>query len=211
MQIKLAIADDHPMIVDGLKSILSEYGHITFCGAYTNGEALIAGLANETPDVLLLDIQMPGKSGDELLPLLLKCHPDLKVLTLTNFDSVLYVSNMLQRGAKGYLLKTADKSVLIQAIETVFHNVEFVDRSLQDKLQRAKRNTGRVASKMSLTGREKEILQYIVYGNTNPEIAEQIQLSVHTVENYRDSILLKLDVKNTAALVRKALQLGLVE
>jgi DNA-binding NarL/FixJ family response regulator len=212
MKIKIAIADDHPMIIKGLQNMLSAYPDIALTGTYPDGDALWKGLAEQVPDILLLDIQMPGKTGDQLTPSILKQYPELKIIILTNFDSALYVSNVLRHGVKGYLLKSTEEKVLIHAIETVYNGGEYVEPSMESKLRELSAVRKRTASlKSTLTPREKEILRMIVNGDTSPEIAERLFLSLHTVENYRISILIKLDVKNTAALVKKALQLGLVE
>jgi len=208
--IRIAIADDHPMMIQGLAHVLLRYPHIRLAGTFLNGTELLAGLEEGTPDVLLLDIQLPGKTGDELAPLILKKYPELKILTLTNFDSTLYANNMMKHGVHGYLLKTADEKVLIKAIETVFHGDIFIEESMRSRMQQIDHKIRKaVSSKSSLTPREKEILQLLVNGDTCPEIAEKLYLSTGTVENYRVSILLKLDAKNTAALVSKALKLGL--
>jgi len=162
--------------------------------------------------VLLLDIQLPGKTGDELAPIILRKYPGIRILTLTNFDSTLHVSNMLRQGVHGYLLKNAEEDVLIRAIETVYRGESFLEESMKDRLHRLDiRITRTVSTKSTLTPREKEILQLIVTGDTSQEIAEKLFLSLHTVENYRTSIMLKLDVKNVAALIRKALRTGLAD
>lgn len=208
-KIRIAIADDHPMIIDGLKNILTENNQYVLIGAYFNGEDLLKGLKKEVPDILFLDIQMPGKGGDEIMPLIMKDHPKIKVIVLTNFDSFIYLNTMISRGASGYLIKTTDKYILFKAIEAVLNGKIFIEDNLRKRMESTPaRHNSRGTSKLSLSSREKEILQLIVNGNTNQEIASTIHLSIHTVENYRDSILLKMDVKNTAALVKKALQLG---
>ncbi len=211
--IHIAIADDHPMIIGGLENILSRYPHIVLTGTYNNGTSLLEGLREDgAPDVLLLDIQLPDITGDELTPLILKKHPGVRIIILTNFDSALYVNNMLRRGVHGYLLKTSEKEVLIKAIETVYGGGSYLEPQLHDKMQQLEeREQKAVSSKSTLTNREKEILQYIVNGDTCPEIAEKLFLSVSTVENYRVRIMVKLEVRNTAALVKKALTLGLAE
>lgn len=136
----------------------------------------------------------------------------MKILALTNFDSTLHVQHMLRHGVLGYLLKTTDRETLITAIETVYWGEEFIQESLREKLnlagQRIKRE---VSTKSALTPREKEVLRCIVNGDNAQEIAEKLFLSVRTVENYRFNLLLKLDAKNIAVLVRKALELGLTD
>jgi len=212
MNIKVAIADDHPMIIDGVQTLLSNYDHITLSGSYTNGAALLEGLLHAIPDVLLLDIQLPDITGDELAPVILKRYPGIRILTLTNFDSSLYANNMFKRGVHGYLLKTAKKEVLIEAIEKVYSGGTFIENAMKEKIEQLDFKIKKtVFSKTSLTPREKEVLQLIVNGATSQDIADNLFLSISTVINYRTSIMLKLDVNNTATLVKKALTWGLVE
>lgn len=212
MNIRIAIADDHPMVINGLQTMLSARQEIQLTDAYMNGEELLQGLEKNMPDVLLLDIQLPGKTGEELAPIVLKRYPDIKILTLTNFDSALYANNMLRHGVHGYLLKTTGQDVLIEAIKCVYNGGLFIEPSINEKIKKLDIRIQKTAStKSSLTTREKEILQLIVNGYTDPEIAETLFLSTHTVKNYRLNILVKLDAKNSVALVKKALQLGLVE
>ncbi len=212
MHITISIADDHPMIIDGLQNILPHYPNIVLKGSYKNGTSLLAGLEHYLPDVLLLDIQMPDITGDELTPILLKKYPDLKILVLTNFESALYANNMFKRGAHGYLLKTAENITLISAIEKVYQGEQFVEERMQEKIRQMNiREKNASFSKSTLTPRESEILQLLVNGYTAPQIAETCFLSLRTVVNYRTSIMLKLDVNNTAMLVKKALTMGLAE
>jgi DNA-binding NarL/FixJ family response regulator len=210
MNIKIAIADDHPMIIDGLQSILLRSPHITLLGSYPNGEELLKGLKKAVPDVLLLDIQLPGKTGDELTPIILKKYPKIKILTLTNFDNPLYASNMLKIGAHGYLLKTADKDLLIQAIETVYNGEIFIEDAMREEIEQVD-EWQTLTSKVKLTQREKEILQLIANGLNAPEIADTLCLSLSTVRNYRNHLLRRLEVHNTASLVQLALKMGLVK
>lgn len=209
MSIRIVMIDDHPMILKGLKNTLSDYKHINIIGCYANGKELLNGLEENTPDVLLLDIQLPGKTGDELLPLIVKRFPQVRVLALTNFDSTLYINNMVRLGVHGYLLKTADEDILIKAIETVYEGKEFIDPSLREKMQDIKKKE--LYSKVNLTLREKEILKLIINGSTSQEIVNKLFLSINTVNNYRTRIFQKLDAKNMAELIKKALMLGLEE
>jgi len=211
MSIQVAIADDHPLIMQGMQMLLSRHPHIILVGAFGSGTELLHGLERMAPDVLLLDIQLPDKSGDELAPAILKMHPGIRILMLTNFNSPLYVHNALRNGVHGYLLKTTEEDTLISAIETVHNGGMFIEASLREKMEQEipRKNKRIFTTKSILTSRETEILQLIVNGHTDPEIAQQLFLSLHTVKRYRINILLKLDVKNTAALVKKALQLGL--
>jgi DNA-binding NarL/FixJ family response regulator len=212
MNIRLAIADDHHMIIQGLRHILLQYPYIELVGTYSNGAELLRGLESEVPDVLLLDIQMPGKTGDELVEIILELYPSVKILALTNYDSTLYIRNMFKYGAHGYLLKTTEEKTLIEAITTVYQGGEFIEAQLKDKMEQELLKTNRaVSTKPKLSTREKEVLQLIVDGNTDEEIAKTIFLSPTTVRHYRISILLKMDAKNAASLTKKALQLGLAK
>jgi len=212
MNIRIAITDDHPMIIGGIRDMLSNYTHITLAGTYTSGEALLEGLPANVPDILLLDIQLPGQNGDELVPVLKKLYPGLRIIILTNFNSIIYTQNMVRLGVKGYLLKTADETTLMEAIHSVYDDETFIEPSLRKKLApgiQKPRNT--LISKMRLTLREKEILRMIIRGHTNQEIVSALFLSINTVKTYRKRIFLKLDVKNMAELTHKVLSLGLVE
>ncbi len=212
MNIRVAITDDHPMIIGGIRDMLSNYNYITLTGAYTSGEALLAGLQQEVPDILLLDIQLPGQNGDELVPVLKKNYPDIGIIILTNFNSIVYTQNMVRLGVKGYLLKTADEDTIIEAIHTVHQGGTFIEPSLQEKLGSVmQKSRNSLVSKMRLTLREKEILRMVVKGHTNQEIVSTLFLSINTVKTYRKRIFLKLDVKNMAELTSKAIGMGLIE
>ena len=212
MNIKVSIVDDHPLVINGLQNMLSHYSFITLLGTYPDGDSLLDGLKDNVPDVLLLDIQMPGKTGDELAPVLLKKHPGIKIIALTNFDSTLYANNMFKVGVHGYVLKSAEEKVIIRAIETVYNGGDFIEESMKEKMAQLQEKVAKtVFARFSLTPRETDILKKIVNGETSQEIANNLFLSLRTVENYRLNIQLKLDVKNTAMLVKKALQMGLVE
>lgn len=212
MNIKISIADDHPLVIKGLKGILPSSKHIELIDTYGDGIELLEGLEKTVPDVLLLDIQLPGKQGDELVPIILKKYPDLKIIILTNFDSALYAHNLFKLGICGYLLKNVDDTVILDAIETVYGGKQFLENSMREKMQQLSQKAVKMlTSKSALTPREKDVLQLIVNGDSTQEIAEKLFLSMRTVENYRLNIQLKLDVKNTAMLVNKALKTGLAK
>ncbi len=210
--IKVAVTDDHPLVINGLQTMLARYPHIQLTGSYNNGTALLKGLEEQLPDVLLLDIQMPDKTGDTLAPVILKKYPGLKIIVLTNFDSTLYANNMMKLGVHGYVLKSAEEQVIIQGIEDVHNGGIFIEDAMKQKIEVLQEKVAKsVFTKVSLTPREKDVLQHIVNGETNQEIADILFLSVRTVENYRLNIQLKLGAKNTAILVKTALQMGLLD
>lgn len=210
MEITVMIVDDHPMIIDGLKNMLQGYGQIKLIAAFNDGESLMEALPAQQPDVLLLDIQLPGKSGDELVPAILKRYPEISILALTNFNSALYVATMFRQGALGYLLKTTQQHTLIEAIETVYRKETYIEPSLKDKLRKETPQQQRsIYTRLSLTIREKEILQLLAAGKSNQEIAEKLFIGYNTVRNYRARIFAKLDVNTISELVNKVLTLGL--
>ncbi len=212
MNIRVAITDDHPMILQGLQTVLARYDHISVTATYQTAGELLDGLAIQQPDVLLLDLHLPDKTGDEMVPSIKQQYPDIRILILTNFDSVLYASKMLYQGVQGYLLKTSSEEVMVAAIEKVFEGGQFVEQGLLDKIELDPMRSNKLyTASTSLTTREKEVLQLIVNGQTDREISNALFLGLHTIKHYRMSILLKLDVKNTAALVNKALKMGLAE
>jgi DNA-binding NarL/FixJ family response regulator len=212
MSIKVAILDDHPLILKGLENILAITEDTSLSGAYYNGADLLDSFNDLIPDVLLLDIQMPGKSGDEWITDILQYCPDLKIIAYTNIDNLLYVFNMLKLGAKGYVLKSAHPQFLIDAIKEISNGLTVIDHTLEERytayLHTIKRET---YLNPKLTEREKEILQLITDGHSSKQIADRLFISIRTVEFYRLNILLKLDANNTAVLVKKAMKMGLVK
>jgi DNA-binding NarL/FixJ family response regulator len=205
--ISLAITDDQVIILNGLQKILADVPNIEITGIYNNGEELLEGLAKQQPDVLLLDIQMPGKSGIELSAIITKTYRNIKIIALTNIDVIAQIKKILQQGVMGYLLKDASPEKIVRAIETVYAGDQFIQEELKQQLLSSLSVSN---AKQIVTRREKEILQLIVDEFTNQEIADKLYLSLRTVENHRNNLLQKLDVKNTAGLVKVAIQEGLV-
>ncbi len=212
MHIKIAITDDHPMVISGIKNMLYYHKHIEVINTYKTGTALLEGLEKEQPDVLLLDIQLPDATGNELARIITKKYPDVKILVISSMESSFHVKDMMQHGCKGYLLKTSEEDIVLEAIEEVYHGGEYLEPSLkEDLLKSMLKIKKQTALSPSLTLREKEILQLITEGYTSPQIAEKLSISHRTVENHRFSLLQKLNVKNTAALMKTALQMGLIK
>jgi DNA-binding NarL/FixJ family response regulator len=213
MPIKVAIVDDHPLAINGIKAMLAGYAQVTVTETYNSGASLLEGLASGQPDVLLLDIMLPDRSGKELAPLIAKTYPDVKMIALTSLDAPAVIKTMLDRGCLGYLLKDTDEQTLIDAIEHVSKGQEFIEPSLkellvQNVLKSRKYNIGPVPE---LTSREKEIIKLIVAEYTTQEIADKLFISFRTVESHRYTLIQKLEVKNMAGLVRMAITMGLVD
>ena len=212
MKIRVAIADDHPLILRGLQNLLRDHPDIEITGVYENGTALLEGLAQTPPDVLLLDIQMPDKNGLELAGIISQQYPDTGIVALTNLDSQFYIKSMLHQGALGYILKNSGEATLIEAIKTVYNRQPYLEPALRERawrdMVRAQHTTD---VQHSLTRREKEVLQLIAREYTSQEIADKLFLSLRTVETHRMNLLLKLGTKNMVGLVKAAIQMGLVD
>ncbi|MCU0402995.1 MAG: response regulator transcription factor [Chitinophagaceae bacterium] len=205
--IHVAITDDQQIILNGLQKIIAEAGDIQLTGIFTNGDDLLEALPEANPDVILLDIYMPGKNGIELAGIISKEYPSIKIIALTNVDIIPQVKKMLQQGASGYLLKDAAPEIIIDAIRKVADGEKYLYNDLQKQIMN---NLFEPKSSHVITRREKEILQLIVDEHTNQEIADKLFLSLRTVENHRNNLLQKLGVKNTAGLVKAAISQGLV-
>lgn len=209
--IRIDIADDHPMIIDGIRNMLYFYKHIEIAHTYHTGRDLLEGLKKEQPDILLLDIQLPDKSGNELARFITRAYPGIRIIALTSMESTFHFKDMIKSGCKGYLLKSASKEKLLNAIEEVYGGGEYLEPALKDQLLlnvlKIKNNQTQLSP---LTRREKEILELIATGLTSSEISEQLVLSQRTVENHRFSLMQKLGVKNTAGLVKVAMEMGFI-
>jgi len=211
--IHITIVDDHPMLISGLTAILQPYGHIRIMDTFTTAPGLLEGLKQRLPDVLLLDLLLPGYPGKELVPVILEAYPELKILVLTSIDLPAMVHSMMRRGCLGYLLKGARPEMLIDAIESVHKGVKYIDPSLKEQWEQNLTSYQSQADPHglpTLSHREKEVLRLIANEYTTKEIAEQLFISYRTAENHRCNLIQKLDVKNTAGLVRIAIQMGLI-
>lgn len=204
------------MVISGLTNMLKSFDHIHIISTFCNGTALLDGFAQEQPDVLLMDIMMPGLQGDVLTKMVKERYPDVKVLAVTSFDTPGQIRNMMQSGCSGYLLKNTDLDILIEAIEKTFAGEEFIEPGLKEQLIQSmlrfkeKGSPNPNIDKVVLTRREKEILQLVVQEYSNQQIAEQLFISLRTVENHRFNLQQKLSVKNMIGLVKVAIQMGLV-
>lgn len=212
MKIKVITLDDHPVVLNGIKNMLMEYDRVELLDTCTNEHELLEALQNRQPDVLLLDVQMQGKQGDELAALISKKYPGIAILVLSNLNQTFHVRNMFMSGAKGYILKTAEPDQIMEAIETVYEGEQYLDPALRNSMlsdllmdTRAKEH-----AIPALTMREKEILELIAEEMTSQEIAKKLFISLSAVENHRLNLLFKLNVKNAVGLIRKAIQLGMI-
>ena len=205
MAIKIFIADDHYMVVEGIRSMLLQEKNIDWMGHAMTAASCMAFLYRQQPDVLLLDINMPDKSGIDLCKEIKAKYPDILIIGLSSFNQQSYIQKMMQNGASGYVLKNASREEIVNAIESVMNGDIFISNEASVTMRENKDALIPV-----ITRREKEVLQLIAEGLINKEIAEKLFISITTVDTHRNSLLSKFDVKNTANLIKLAAQFNLI-
>jgi DNA-binding NarL/FixJ family response regulator len=217
------IADDHHLFIEGIKSLLRDSADVKIVGEAENGAKLLELLSNQEVDVVLMDINMPVLSGLETTKKVKQLYPSVKVLALTMFDDTLHISEMMKAGASGYLLKNAGKEELIDAIIKVCRGEKYVSNDVSVKLiERMFTNEQDLKSdqpnninpnvrKAELTKRELEIIKLIAQEMTNNEIAAHLNNSPMTIITHRKNLLRKIGVKNTAGLIKYAMNNGLLD
>ncbi len=212
MEVKITITDDHPIVLQGMSSMLSSYPQFKILDKFVSGNELLAGLAKRQPDVLLLDILMPDISGINLTKVIHKQYPDIRMIAFTSIDAPSMVKSMLTYGCLGYVLKGANQHTVIEAIEHAYRCEEYIEASLKEHLVQNLLKSGRTehGRMPNLTTRELEVLQLVAQEYTTQEIADKLCISMRTAETHRLSILKKLGVKNSAGLVLRALQWGFI-
>lgn len=208
--IKLFIADDHQMFIDGIKALLQDIKYIHIVGEANTGNEVLQKLKNTQVDIILLDIRMPDLNGIETATIISKSYPAIKILALTMYDDSNNITKMLKAGAKGYVLKNTSKDELIRAIQTLAEGNTFYSK--QVVMDVVNKNTNEnTAPVLKLTKREIEVIKLIVKSMTNKEIAAQLFLSELTVKTHRQNVMQKLDLKNTAGLVKFAMENNLTD
>lgn len=205
MSTKIFIVDDHFMIIEGIKSMLVNEPGIEWLGHASSAATCMAFLRVHTPDVILMDLNLPDKSGLELCKEVIQLYPGIKIIGLSTFNQLSFISRMLENGAYGYLLKNASRHEILQAIETVMQRKQYLSLEASEMV---KKNQG--DDRPVLTRREIEVLQLIAEGLTNAEMAEKLFVSVTTIDTHRKNLLAKFNAKNTAALVWAAAQMKFV-
>lgn len=205
-KIKLFIADDHQILLDGLLTMFKGVDKIDVVGTASNGEEVLRELATMKVEVLLMDIQMPVKDGYATAKVVKEKFPEIRIIILSMHNEKIYIERMYSAGIDGYLLKSAGKEEIIQAIEKVSKGEKYFSSEVTAAILEQKTNSSTSITSSELTKREKEILSHIASGLTNPEIAEKLFLSPATIKTHRKNIMRKLDVNNTASLVKYALE-----
>ncbi|HRQ37028.1 MAG TPA: response regulator transcription factor [Chloroflexota bacterium] len=214
--IRIILADDHTVLRTGLAALLNARSDMTVIGEAADGVELLALVETEQPDIILLDLTMPRLGGLEALPLLRQRVPDARILILTMHHDEGYLRRAFKSGASGYVLKKAADVELIVAIQAVMRGDVYVHPSMtRALLEDATPDNEKPAAEEelwnTLSEREQEVLRLVALGHTSKEIADQLALSVKTVDTYRARGMEKLELRSRAALVRFALAQGLLE
>lgn len=199
-KIKILVVDDHPMVLEGMSSMLAQITFVELSGAVSNAYEALDKLKLESIDIVITDINMPEISGIELALKIKKEYASVKVIAMSTFKERSYISQMIQNGASGYLVKSASKEEIEEAILSVYEgklymslDTNFTANDKQD-----------FSDIPVLSSREKEVLQLIADGFTNPQIAAKLFISMHTVDSHRKNLLTKFAVNNTASLIKLA-------
>lgn len=215
-KIKVILADDHQMFLDGLSSLLAQVKDVQVLAAVNSGKEVLDKLQNTEPDLVILDLNMPVMDGLQTTREIKKIHPQLKVMGLTMENDLQSVTGMLEAGASGYILKNTGKAELELAIRQVMKGEAYLSHSISNQLAQNllqnfhQRNV--VQNELSsLTTRELEILKMIALENSNTEIADQLFISPKTVETHRKNLMKKIGVKNSLGVYKFAVKHQLLE
>ncbi|KIT15207.1 response regulator [Jannaschia aquimarina] len=202
--IRILIADDHPMVAEGIRALLETYDDLDVVGAVGDGAAAVAAAGELHPDVALLDLNMPGVDGLSATEILRDRHPEIRVLILSMHDTREYVATALRHGAAGYCLKDQDSQEIRRAIDVVLSGERYLCPGAESALEPADGTE-------PLTSREQTILLHLAQGRSNKEVAAALDISVRTVETHRKNLKRKLGISSTAGLTRYAMEHGVLQ
>lgn len=211
-QIKVILADDHQMFLDGITTLLNRSRNIEILGTAGSGEELLQLLKSNNPDIVITDLQMTGMSGVEAAEKIKARYPNIKIIALTMHNEEGFVRKLVEQGISGYVLKNAGREELMAAIEKVKSgNSFFSSEVMQTMMDSMNKPTPKKSDDLPLSIREKQVISLICKEYTTNEIADKLKLSPLTIETHRKNIFLKLGIKNIAGLVRFAIKHGLDE
>ena len=211
MSIRVLVVDDHAIVRSGLRRVLDAEPDIETVSEAENADRAVFEAMEHKPDIVLMDVVMPGKSGIEGLPALLQAVPSAQVLILSMQDDPRYVREAFEAGASGYVLKEAADTEVITAVRAVAAGERYVHPALGARLLAAEVEERKRAEADPLSEREREVLRLLALGHTNQEIAKLLYISVRTAETHRAHIMQKLGLSSRAELVRFALSEGLLD
>ena len=211
MNLRVLVVDDHAVVRTGLRRVLDAEPDIETVGEAPNAERAVFEAMAHKPDVVLMDVVMPGKSGIEIIPTLQQNAPQAKVLVLSMQDDPRYLREAFDAGASGYVLKEAADTEVVDAVRAVAAGERYVHPALGARLVEAEAAERRRADEDPLSEREREVLRLLALGHTNQEIAKLLYISVRTAETHRAHVMQKLRLSSRAELVRYALSEGLLE
>jgi len=201
--IRIFIVDDHLMVLEGIRSLLIHEKDVRFDGYAMNAQACLEYFIRNTADVILMDINLPDMSGLDLCREIRTRYPGIRVLGLSTFNQGSFISRMMEHGASGYILKNAGRDELLHAIREVHAGRTYLSEEAGRTLEQTREQHANIPA---LTRREREVLELIAGGMTNPEIAGKLFVSPSTVDSHRKNLLAKLNAKNTASLIRFAIE-----
>lgn len=205
-KIKVLVVDDHPMVLEGMRSMLSQISFVELTGVAADAFEAIEKVKQDPPQIVLTDINMPEVSGIELTEKIKKEFPAVKVVAMSTFRERSYISQMIKNGASGYLIKSASREEIEEALLSVHEGKLYMNLDIS----MAGIDIQDMANAPVLSRREAEVLQLISDGLTNPQIAEKLFISLHTVDSHRKNLLTKFGVNNTASLIKMAAKNNLI-
>ena len=203
---RIVIVDDHPMVAEGIQSILESYDDVEVIATLSTGQQIIDNVETLQPDVILLDLNMPGIGGLSTTEIILERRPETRILILSMHDSPEYINSALSHGAVGYVLKDVPTEEIKRAIDAVMAGRRYLCTGAQGSL--APREGG---LREQLTNREQTILLQVAQGRSNREVALDLDISIRTVETHRKNIKSKLGISSTAGLTRYAMEHGMLQ
>jgi DNA-binding NarL/FixJ family response regulator len=206
---RLLLVDDHAVVREGLRALLNDASRFEIVGDAADGIAALAAVERLRPDVVVLDVSMPGMNGSQLTRRLKQQHPEVKTIALTVHEEGGYLRSLMDAGASGYVLKRSAASELLRAIEAVTEGGIYLDSSIAGQLvSKLGQRKAALAPSAALSEREREVVRYVAHGYSNKEIATKLDVSVKTVETYRYRATEKLGLNSRAELVRYAIDQG---
>lgn len=205
-KIGIILADDHPLVLEGIKACLEVEPHIEILATVSDGQQALASARELSPDLVVLDINMPNLNGIDTIEIFREELPDIKLLILSMHDSKEYVSTAIAMGARGYVLKDVSTREIVTAIETVYNGGSYFSSGIADLLMTLQSEP---REQEVLTTREQSVLLLLADGLSNKEVARELDISVRTVETHRKNLRKKLGIASTAGLTRYVIENGL--